>query len=450
LDELRAYVAKLDASMEALATQPRADAQGTAFIAVPGAAASPPAGSLTAQAATGRVSGSRLFTEPGNTGWRRGRHTGPRKAAKPTPEIQYRLSTANDAYLQKDYEVATSVLFEIIRINAETYEAWTLLSTVFEELGDHDQALMCLVYAAHLRHREPGVWHTAAAFALEGIDELDDDLAREKRLATANLCYSAAVRANGKDVVARLGKADVLLQLGQATLAVTEYDRALKHRPFNIRTVRNLADAALDSKKPKVSSEVARDAYKRIVKHVLDTGSFELEEGELTWSDLRIYLEHFGILEQWEEAAKELKAVSRLLLGRRHETYWDRWWDDDREWDIGDERRRFVPEFEASHCLPEAYGSGLPYDLRARLYIYRMKLGQVHEAAVRQPGHLLDAPVANCQPPVASLHTRSCLRGSPPEIQGFPGLAQGRRRGCAGERPSRASFAVLRIVSTHA
>ncbi len=54
-------------------------------------------------------------------------------------------------------------------------------------------------------------------------------------------------------------------------------------------------------------------------------------------------LEFFTILGQWEEGAYELKRISRWLLGRPDETYWDDWPDDDREWDATDDRRVEVP-----------------------------------------------------------------------------------------------------------
>ncbi|KAG8420461.1 transcription factor TFIIIC subunit tfc4 [Metarhizium acridum] len=78
---------------------------------------------------------------------------GPRKAAKPRGDITARLSKVNQAFLSGDYEQAMDLAFEVIRINAETHQAWTALSSIFRERGEMDRALSAMVYAAHLRQR---------------------------------------------------------------------------------------------------------------------------------------------------------------------------------------------------------------------------------------------------------------------------------------------------------
>ncbi|KAL1842140.1 hypothetical protein VTK73DRAFT_3194 [Phialemonium thermophilum] len=172
------------------------------------------------------------------------------------------------------------------------------------------------------------------------------------------------------------------MTLGHASLAVSQYCRALKHRPLNIRTVRNLADVALDTRDPRQNSAVARDAYRRIIDYCKAHGTTAVEEGDFEWSDLRIYLEFFHMLEQWADAARELREVARWLLGREAQGFWDRWPDDDREWDINDDRRVEIPEYQPAQFPLESYGMGLPVDLRARLCMYRLKLGHESEAAL--------------------------------------------------------------------
>src|SRR5687768_9199242 len=76
---------------------------------------------------------------------------GPRKAAKPRGDITARLAKVNQAFLSGDYDRALDLAFEVIRINAETHQAWTALSSTFAEIGDTSKALSAMVYAAHLR-----------------------------------------------------------------------------------------------------------------------------------------------------------------------------------------------------------------------------------------------------------------------------------------------------------
>ena len=301
---------------------------------------------------------------------------------KPTPDILLRLSLARTAFENQDYEDAKERLGEIILINAETYDAWTLLSNVLEEMGNRKSALQCLITAAHIQPRNVNVWIHTALYALEGLDLLEEGEERAEMMEIANMCYSGAIRANPANIDARTGKADVLMMKGFAANALDQYRRALKHKPLNIRTVRNLADCTLDTRDPQAGAEVAKKAYQQIIDHCMETGSTEAEEGDFEWSDLRIYLEFFTILEQWAEGAYELKRISRWLLGRQNEKYWDTWLDDDREWDMHDDRRVEVPMFEPTRYPIDTYGLGLPIDLRAKLCVYRLKVALDAEATI--------------------------------------------------------------------
>jgi len=355
--ELRANTKRFDAIQEAFVAQHRAEVigvapQAPAPAATPAKAARPPR-----------------------------RKIGPRKAAKPTPDIQFRLSLARRAFEDRDYEGTIQMLSEVIRINSETYQAWTLLSTVHEELGDREKATMCLMTAAHLVPKNVPSWLNAAAYALHGVEDMDDGPEKQQALERAITCYSQALTADKRNVEARVGKADCLMMQGHAALALAQYIKALEFRPLNIRTVRNMADVALDMKDPRRPAEGAKRAYRRIIDHLQASGTLEAEEGLFEWSDLRIYLEFFGILEQWGEAARELKEISRWLLGRRDEGFWDEWVDDDREWDLNDDRRiEVLDKFEPTRFPLDSYGGGLPVDLRAKLYVYRHKLGMEYEA----------------------------------------------------------------------
>ncbi|KAK1751927.1 transcription factor tau subunit sfc4 [Echria macrotheca] len=312
---------------------------------------------------------------------RKGKKLGPRKPAKPAPEILFRLSHAKDAFERKDYENAINMIKDIIRINSETYNAWALLSTVHDELGNREDATMCMMAASHLVPKSVTSWLSTAAYALQGIEEMEDGSPEKSRaLDMALTCYSCALVADKTNIEARTGKADVLMMQGNSSRALAQYQRALAYKPLNIRTVRNLADAALDLRDAKKGAEIARKAYRDLIDALQASDTFSAEEGRFEWSDLRIYIEFFPILEKWAEGAQQLKEISRWLLGRRDETYWERWADDDREWDWHDDRRVQVPEFEPTQYPQDTYGQGLPVDLRAKLYVYRCKLGHEYEA----------------------------------------------------------------------
>jgi len=71
-------------------------------------------------------------------------------------------------------------------------------------------------------------------------------------------------------------------------------------------------------------------------------------------------------------------------LGRGRETHWDDIVEDDREWDSKDiPRRSQVQHFSPGQYGSMTYGDGLPLEIRIKLGIYRLRLGNhVKEALV--------------------------------------------------------------------
>ena len=117
-------------------------------------------------------------THPAASAASRGGRTtrrGPRQAAKPRGDITARLAKVNKAFLTGDYENALLLASEVIRINAETHQAWTSLASILAQMGEADKSLSAMVYAAHLRSKEVGGWLRCAAFAMEIVDDHGDD-----------------------------------------------------------------------------------------------------------------------------------------------------------------------------------------------------------------------------------------------------------------------------------
>ncbi|KAK3997714.1 transcription factor tau subunit sfc4 [Cladorrhinum sp. PSN332] len=355
--ELRAELERFDQQQEAFLAKHTAEAAGEVFKATP-------ASKRKSAAATkgGRKKPKRVI--------------GPRQAVKPTPDILYRLSLAKEAFEREDYEATIVGLSEIIRHNSEIFQAWTMLSAVHEVMGNREKAVWCRISAAHLKPREVQQWINTAEYALIGVEDMEDGTPeKDQALIQAYACYTQALETDRSNITARTGRADVIMMQGQSSKALREYQKALEYKPWNIRTVRNIADVALDVKNQRRGAEIAKGAYRRLIDHLMELGTVEAEEGDFEWSDLRIYLEFFSTLEQWKEGLFELKEISRWLLGRKEESYWDAWDTDDREWDADDQRRMAVPEYLSGRYPLDLYGQAMPVDLRAKMFVYRSKMG---------------------------------------------------------------------------
>ncbi|KAG5986535.1 hypothetical protein E4U52_000158 [Claviceps spartinae] len=298
---------------------------------------------------------------------------GPRKAAKPRGDITARLSKVNHAFLSGDYDRALDIAFEVIRINAETHQAWTALSSIFRERGEPTRALSAMVYAAHLRPKEVPGWLSCASFALElATDDVSSNLQ------TARACFSAALRADRTNIEARVGKAGVCYRQGHLAAAITEYEYILKYQPYNLEIIRKLAEACVDSRNAASTTPSAVTAYVRYFDHLID--SCEEVDSNSLWHDVGMLVELLSSVENYQQAIFEIKKLSRWLAGRVSETFWDEWQADDREWDEADDRRLSVPGFVAGETDAMRFGRFMPLEFRARLATYRLKLGHQQEA----------------------------------------------------------------------
>ena len=308
---------------------------------------------------------------------------GPRKAAEPTGDIKARLGEAAKAFLAGRYDEAREICAEIIRINAETHEAWTTTASCFLEMGQRDKALTAFGVAAHLQPKIIQGWINLANLYLE-----DTGKNRATYLSSAHFCYSAALRADSKHLESRLGKARIYLEWDRPAGAISEYNKILHIQPRNLEVIRDLCAAYYDDGQ----LDNAAKLYKEMFANFMANRSYYGDE-LLDWSDLDSYIAIYQQLDQHFNAIKELKSVSRWLLRRGSEDFWNEIIDDDREWDAGDSRRNEIPKFTQNDFPPSTYGDGLPLELRTKLGISRIAQKQYEEAMVWTLPSNIESPI---------------------------------------------------------
>lgn len=315
---------------------------------------------------------------------RQRRPGGLRANVEPSAEIKILLQQASNELEHARNDAALEILSETVRRNAEVYEAWSMMVTVYENQGRDSEAVMARAFAAHLRPRDFYGWMSCAQYALD--DQTGD---RERNVDIAQSCYSGAIRAKTNSLKARIGKANCALELGRSTVAVAEYCKILKRRPYDMAVLKNLAEAAFDTKNARKWVEKAKGFYEVAIAHVRAGG--RLLKGEFDLSAVVIYVEMCAFLEKYSDAALVLRSLTRMLAGRQDETFWDLHVDDDREWDRDEDRKREVAEYVPGRHDAATYGPALPLELRTKLAIYRLKLGH-EEEATRHLQWLIPAP----------------------------------------------------------
>ncbi|PLB46637.1 TPR-like protein [Aspergillus steynii IBT 23096] len=294
---------------------------------------------------------------------------GPRKPLEPSPEFKMLHSEATAAFIDGDYDRAVVLTKQAIQINPEMFAAHSLLSEIFLAQGQKDKALTALFSGAHTRPRDPTVWAKVAKMIL--------DRAGEERFMALNdviYCYSRVLEINPRNYNARFQRAAVYRELGHNKRAATEYERILRDLPHNIRALRHIAETYIDSNEV----QKAVDHWSKSVKYL--TSLDPTTAPEFSWSDANIFAELYGYVGEHAKGLKSLKAVCRWLLGRRGDSMWERFDEDDREWDADDSPRRIKTNGYMPGQWPrDSYGLGLPLELRIKLGLFRLKMGYEHK-----------------------------------------------------------------------
>lgn len=310
------------------------------------------------------------------------RKRGPRKAVEPTGDIKYRLNMASNAWMDGRLDEAISYVEDAIRINAETYRAWTLLASFLQEKGDQKGVFTAKVIAATLQPKEINGWLQCAELGIELQKEYPEEA--NEFLQQAIFSYSSALRVDSKHRPARHGRAAIYFDMGRLKSAAKDYTVLVETCAYDVYALRGLAKVSVlledtgkpqFADKPKVAIEAYRQCFAYFKEHGFDS------RYPFDWEDIEMFVELLAYTEQFQEAIRELGSLSRWLLTRSDEVFWDVE-SDDREWDVDNIRRLDVASYQEGKYPASSYGSGLPLELRTKLAVYRLKLGQEDEAMV--------------------------------------------------------------------
>ncbi|OQV09427.1 Tetratricopeptide repeat-containing protein [Cladophialophora immunda] len=304
-------------------------------------------------------------------GWSKGMKIGPRPALDPGPEFNDLYSQATIAFIDdQDTEKALDLILQAIAVNPEIYSAHALLSEIYFSRDEDEKAIAALFSGAHTIPTDPEVWIQAANACLHRSKGK-----RETALQQASYCYARIIHTDREHLEARFQRAAVSRELSNYTKAMRDLEAILERMPRNSSVLRQIAEICIETR----DLERAKQVYEDTLSYYRENG-FEGEES-FTWADILVYVQILALEEPPDlaivNALKTLKQLSRWLLGREEEAYWDHFTDDDREFDSEDEPRRvLVPEFVVGKYSSDAYGPGLPLELRVRLGILRLKQGR--------------------------------------------------------------------------
>lgn len=254
---------------------------------------------------------------------------------------------------------------QAIQINPEMFPAHSLLSEIWLARGDKVRALQALWNGAHTRPKDPTVWMKVARLLLDRAGE-----SRGSVLNDVIYCYSRIVDIQPRNYNVRFQRAALYRELGHNGKAAGEYERILHERPYSIRALRHIAEIFIDLN----DVERAIVHWSKSVNHFLTLDPDRVQD--FSWSDINIYAELFGYVNRPREGLYHLKSLSRWILGRKDDIMWADFEDDDREWDSQDSPRRIKTDgYVPGHWPRDSYGLGLPLELRVKMGVFRLKMG---------------------------------------------------------------------------
>ena len=313
----------------------------------------------------------------------KGLKRGLRRPLEPNLGFKAQLSEATIAFTKSEFEKAEIFALKALQLNPEMYQAHSLLSEIHAARGDKERALAAAWNGAHTRPRDTQVWTRIAGLILERNTEN-----REAILRDAVYCYTRIISVEKDNIEARYQRAALNRELGYKKKVAADYEHLLKCLPHDTSILRNLAEIYLELK----NADRALQYYQNTI------ARSQADEPNMvtgfTWSDVNIVAELYGFLGRYQDGIVEIKSLSRWLLGRKAEHYWNNFDEDDREWDRADHpRRNEVSEFVRGAYEPGSYGDDLPLELRIKLGVFRLSTAvpNLSEAMVR-----LQTPCSAC------------------------------------------------------
>ncbi|KAK9386581.1 hypothetical protein V1515DRAFT_557347 [Lipomyces mesembrius] len=311
---------------------------------------------------------------------KRGGFGGGSREQEPSDEVKILLGQANQAYATDDLDEAERILGEVIRIDNHVYAAWKTLGEIHKQRGNIPKCLLAWISAGHLRLKDSELWSICGKLSFQ-IGQIDQAL----------YCYNRAILANGQDVEAIFERGLVFKEMGNLGKALEGFKKLHDLLPDDLTVIKELASVHVLQRNIPSAAKLYEDILQasQSPQASLPSSSRRSLSPSFGWSELNILAELYGAQKEWLKAIKFIKSTARWLLQRTAERFWSDVPDDnDDEYDPA--RAVLNRHFPLSKRGNVAAMSGytLPLDLRAKMSIYRLKLGHI-DSALMHAGFLL-------------------------------------------------------------
>ncbi|GIZ38148.1 hypothetical protein CKM354_000157100 [Cercospora kikuchii] len=318
-----------------------------------------------------------------------------KKEVDPGPVFKEHMAKANNAYMEGDLDTAIDLVRLAIGANPEIWSAHSLLSQILDSQGRHDDAIEALRFGIPTTREAKNWEHLADLITDKPDEELDFDTINQAIFYLGHAISITKPETDQYDLrVKKFHLYNILQKRGQnnknARLDAKNILRIFPYKTVFLKEFAVLCAAWPD----KAEQEQAIHRYDIAFTYYMENFQTFGDEDDPTedWEHLNIYLELVELAGNPWIGIQQAKRIARWLLGRKDDVFWDRVSDNDCEWDLDDERRHSVPEWQWGNVSrdPAQYGEGMPIEIKVRIGKLRLKMGpEFREEALRHFRELL-------------------------------------------------------------
>lgn len=284
------------------------------------------------------------------------------KAMMIQDEAKMYYTMAISEYESNNHADAIALLEEAIARDPESKLPYMLLDAIYFDLGDVDKSLRAKVAAA-LLDKNKDDWIDVARISVE-LGKLDQ----------AAIFYKRAIDIDDTDTQLMFELVTLYISIDKMGNATNLMKRIHELDPANATYSNQLAQIYMNR-------GMIQDAV-NLFEHILKLNrELTYIDPQLVqpfgWSELNALAELYNKQRAWQKCIKTVKSVSRWLLDRVTETWWDER-KDDAEFD--NRRLELMKKPEYKKGLHDEEKFVLPLDIRCKLLLARLKIGDIKEA----------------------------------------------------------------------
>lgn len=287
-----------------------------------------------------------------------------------SPEVEMLIAKANEAFIDNDLDAVVEYAEHAIRLDFNAKKGYALLAAVYQDKGDPERVLKARVAMLHLEKKNKDGWIEVAALS-HSLGYLQQAIE----------FYGRACLLDDKDYVTRLTRAALYMESHQDNKAYDllrrvrkQYFSVIEDEDVKSRVIFNMATCL--TLLGRTSEAIVM--YEDILKKNLQPNIYGEYDVQFDFLSLNVLAELYYNQKAYSKAVKTIKNVTRWLLGRYEES----WWEDMKDDSEYDERRLSIKRAEKSMYFNDESRYSLPIDLRVRLLLCRLQQYEFDEARI--------------------------------------------------------------------